>query len=234
MRVAWPWRHRASRQAETKRDAWGITFAENAYALNAASRRSAWRVAFGALLVALAEAVALAVLAPLKTVEPVVITVDRTTGEVGRPVRVREVAEYTPEEAVAKSFLHRFVLRREGFLRTQAEADFLYVSLFLTHELKERWAAHYRPENPESPLNYPPGTEVLVDISSISFLQKDVALVRFSRRLVAPPAPERVEWWTATIVHSFHPAQMQEADLWRNPLGMLVSAYRRDPEVGSQ
>lgn len=234
MRIAWPWWSPDRSSSAVKRDAWGISFAENAYALNAASRRSAWQVAFGALLVALAEAVALLALAPLKTVEPVVITVDRTTGEVHRPVHVRDVAEYSPEEAIAKSFLHRFVLRREGFLRARAEADFLYVSLFLTQAMKERWAALYRPENPESPLNLPPGTEVRVDIASISFLQKGVALVRFSRRFITPSAPERIERWTATIVHSFQPAQMREGDLWRNPLGMLVSAYRRDPEVGGQ
>ncbi len=229
MRPTWLFGRR--RSAAAARDARTITFAENAFALNAASRRNAWIVAYGILLVAVAEAVALASLAPLKTVEPVVITVDRTTGEVNRPVHVREAASYTPEEAIAKSFLHRLVVRREGFFHARAEEDFLYVSLFLDPAMKERWAAFYRPGNPDSPLNYGKGVEVLVDVASIAFLREGIASIRFSRRILGPQAAEREERWTATVVYSFRPARMKEGDLWRNPLGLQVSSYRRDPEV---
>ena len=207
-----------------------ITFAEHLSARDAASRRAAWCVAAAATMLALAEALALASLVPLKSTEPVVITVDRTTGEVDRPVRVRETVEYTPDEAVAKSFLHRFVERREGFMRERAEEDFLYVSLFLDSRLKRRWAAYYRPGNPDSPLNLDPGIEIEARVLSISFLREGLASVRFRRRLNRAEEM-RDEHWTATIAFAFHPARMKERDLWRNPLGMQISAYRRDPEV---
>ena len=207
-----------------------ITFAEQMSARDAASRRAAWIVAAAASILALAEAFALASLVPLKSTEPVVITVDRTTGEVDRPVRVREAVDYAPDEAVAKSFLHRFVERREGFMRERAEEDFLYVSLFLDSRMKERWAAFYRPANPESPLNLEPGVEIEARVLSISFLREGLASVRFRRRIKEAVAA-RDEHWTATIAFKFRPARMKERDLWRNPLGMQVSAYRRDPEV---
>lgn len=226
-----PARERRQRAEQQARE---MSFAERATAMTAASRRTAWWVAGAAVLLAIAEAAALAGLAPLKTVEPIVITVDRSTGEVDRPVRVREVAEYTPEEAIAKSFLHRFVMRREGFMAATAEADFLYVSLFLDARMKDRWATYFRPSNPESPLNLPDGTEVHVEVSSIAFLEDGIAAVRFLRKVQGPQASVRTERWTATIIYGFHPAQMKERDLWRNPLGMQVSSYRRDPEVLEQ
>lgn len=216
--------------APARADRREITFAEQLSARDAASRRSAWIVAAAASVLALAEAFALASLVPLKSTEPVVITVDRTTGEVDRPVQVREAKEYAPDEAVAKSFLHRFVERREGFMRERAEEDFLYVSLFLDPRMKERWAAFYRPANPESPLNLEPDVEIEARVLSISFLRDGLASVRFRRRFAGEGA-ERDEHWTATIAFAFRPARMKERDLWRNPLGMQVSAYRRDPEV---
>ena len=208
-----------------------ITFSEQLAARDAASRRAAWFVAAAACVLALAEALALASLVPLKSTEPVVITVDRSTGEVDRPVRVREAREFQPDEAVTKSFLHRFVERREGFMRERAEEDFLYVSLFLDARMKERWAAFYRPANPDSPLNLEPGVEVDARVLSISFLREGLTSVRFLRRFLSGGDLVQEEHWTATIAFAFHPAQMRERDLWRNPLGLQVSAYRRDPEV---
>ena len=233
MRVSWNWLHIFGREpgrAPARTDRREITFAEQLSARDAASRRAAWIVAVAACALAFAEALALASLVPLKTTEPIVITVDRTTGEVDRPVQVREATDYGPDEAVAKSFLHRFVERREGFMRERAEEDFLYVSLFLDSRMKERWAAFYRPANPESPLNLEPGAEIEARVLSISFLREGLASVRFHRRFYGAVA-ERDEHWTATVAYAFHPARMKERDLWRNPLGMQVSAYRRDPEV---
>ena len=115
-------------------------------------------------------------------------------------------------------------------MRERAEEDFLYVSLFLDARMKERWAVHFRPANPESPLNLDPGIEVEARVLSISFLREGLASVRFLRRIV-DGVQEQKEHWTATIAFAFHPSQMRERDLWRNPLGMQVSAYRRDPEV---
>ena len=225
------WFGRFGRGATGRPDgARAVTLAEQMAARDAASRCTAWRVAAGATAVALAEAVALAALAPLKTTEPVVITVDRTTGEVDRPVRVRQTVEHEPGEAVVKSFLHRFVERREGFMRQRAEADFLYVSLFLDARMKDRWAAHYRPSNPDSPLNLPADAEIQARVLSIAFLERGLATVRFLRRF-RTDAGERDEHWTATVAYAFLPSRMKERDLWRNPLGMQVSAYRRDPEV---
>jgi len=223
-------RRKGRASVEVRRAQRELTFAERSATSDAASRRAAWRVAAAALAVALAEALALASLAPLKSTEPVVIAVDRVTGEVDRPVRVRETSAYEPDEAMAKSFLHRFVERREGFMRERAEEDFLYVSLFLDGRMKDRWAAYFRPANPRSPLNLDSGVEVEARVLSIALLRKGLASVRFRRRFVGGNETAD-EHWTATVAYSFKPSVMRERDLWRNPLGMQVSAYRRDPEV---
>ena len=58
------------------------------------SRRTAWRVAFAAALVAVLEAIALIVLMPLKTVEPYTLLVDRQTGFVQalKPIDAERIA----------------------------------------------------------------------------------------------------------------------------------------------
>lgn len=221
----------AARSAEAKQSHRQITFAEQATALEMSSRRSAWVVAAAMGCIALVEALALAMLAPLKTVEPVVITVDRTTGEVERPVRVKEVADYTPDEALAKAFLHRFVVHRERFYRIRAEEDFLYVSLFLDAHQKDLWARYYRPTNPGSPLNLQEGVEIHAEVTSITFLGDGLASVRLRRRISLPRGRQTDERWTVTIGYAFRPAVMKERDLWRNPLGLQVSSYRRDADV---
>ncbi|WP_447407024.1 VirB8/TrbF family protein, partial [Clostridium perfringens] len=78
----------------------------------ARSRRTAWTVAGVAVAVGLFEAVALAMLAPLKTVEPITLLVDRQTGFVQalNPLAPQRVAA---DEALTQSYLAQYVTARE-------------------------------------------------------------------------------------------------------------------------
>ena len=195
------------------------------------SRRLAWGVAAAATLLATVAVGAVAALAPLKTVEPFVVRVDRTTGAVDVVSALKNGPPLSYDEAVTKAFLAQYVRAREGWLPPAAEADFRQVSIMSTPEEQERWADLYRPANPRSPqVAYGPTGEAQVEIRAVSFVAKAVASVRFHRTVRLPDQVNESDW-IATVAFRYTKAPMAEADRLRNPLGFQVTSYRADPEV---
>jgi type IV secretion system protein VirB8 len=195
------------------------------------SRRLAWGVAAFAGLVATVAVGAIAALAPLKTVEPFVVRVDRTTGAVDVMTALKSERPLTYDEAVTKHFLAQYVRAREGWLAPAAEANFRQVSIMSTPAEQQRWGDAFRPTNPASPqVLYGPAGEALVDIRAISFVSDGVASVRF-HRTVRQAAQVTESDWISTVAYAYTKAPMAEADRLRNPLGFQVTSYRADPEV---
>lgn len=195
------------------------------------SRRLAWTVAGLAGLLATSAVAAVAVLTPLKTVEPYVVRVDRTTGavEVLRGLSKAGPASY--EEAVTKSFLATYVRAREGWLPQAAEANFRQVSIMSTPDEQQRWGAAFRPNNPASPqVAFGPAADVQVGVRAVSFVAPGVANVRFHRTIRRGGQLDESDW-IATAAFAYTKAPMGESDRLRNPLGFQVSSYRADPEV---
>jgi type IV secretion system protein VirB8 len=196
------------------------------------SRRLAWVVAGVAGGLAIAAVGAVALLAPLKTVEPFVVRVDRTSGavDVMRGLSATE-GPVRYEEAVSKYFLAQYVRSRESYLDPAAEDAFRLVALLSAPAEQRRWADVYRGSNPESPQNlYGPDGEAIVAVRAISFIGDDVANVRF-RRTVRGAQQTLETDWIATIAFTYTRAPMSETDRLRNPLGFQVISYRSDPEV---
>ena len=195
------------------------------------SRRLAWCVAAGAGALAISAVLAVAALAPLKSVEPFVVRVDQTTGAVDVMTALKGAAPVTYDEAVSKYFLGLYVRTREGWLPAAAEQNFRQVSILSTPAEQRRWADEFRPANPQSPqVLWGPNAQSLVDIRSISFVSPLVATVRFHR--VLRQAQQTTESdWVATLAFAYTQAPMAEADRLRNPLGFQVDSYRADPEV---
>lgn len=195
------------------------------------SRRLAWSAAGAASLLATAAVAAVAALAPLKTVEPYVVRVDRSTGAVEVMTGLRGGKELTYEEAVTKSFLATYVRTRESWMPSAAEENFRQVSIMSTPEEQQRWAAAFRPSNPASPqVAFGPSADAQVSIRAISFVSPSVANVRFHRTVRLGGQVVESDW-IATAAFAYAQAPMSEADRLRNPLGFQVSTYRADPEV---
>src|SRR5579871_5944629 len=85
------------------------------------SERRAWRVAFAGWLCALAASGALAMLMPLKRVDPFVVRVDSSTGIVDVVPTYRGGAVL--EQAVTRYFLSHYVATCERFTYATAESD---------------------------------------------------------------------------------------------------------------
>lgn len=198
----------------------------------ASSRRVAWIVAAVLGLIAILEAVAIVIMLPLKAVEPYTLLVDKQTGYV-QALKPLERQSITPDDALVKSFLAQYVIAREQFDIDSMRETYRKVALWSADEARSRYIARMQATNPESPLaSLPRRALVEVQIKSISSLNADTALVRFSTIQTDPGGqPQEPQTWAAVLKYRFTGDAMSAADRMLNPLGFQVVRYRRDPEV---
>jgi len=196
------------------------------------SKRIAWWVAVAAAAIALFEAVALALLTPLKTVEPYTLLVDRTTGYV-EALKPLEQPAIAPDSALTRSFLVQYVIAREGFDRATLNANYRKVALFSAGPARSAYLASMQASSPQSPLAlYPSGTTLDVRVKSVSPIGAHTALVRFETvRTSADGRPQPASAWVAVVKFAYSRAPMSEADRFINPLGFQVTGYRKDAEA---
>ena len=149
----------------------------------ARSARRAWCVAAAGWICALMTAAALALLTPLKQVEPFVVRVDNTTGVVDVvPVYSGTAAA---EPAVTRYFLTHYISVCERFNFSTAESDYEECGAFHAAQRNQAWYALWNPHNPASPLNiHKDGSTVRVQVQAVSFFQRgsgvsDLAQVRY-------------------------------------------------------
>lgn len=201
----------------------------------ARSRRTAWTAAGVAAGIAVFEAVALAMLVPLKTVQPITLLVDRQTGYVQAldPLQPKRIAA---DEALTQSLLAQYVVAREGFDRATVSADYRRVALWSAGRARSTYLASMPATNPNSPLNhYRGGTVLAVQVKSVSKLGPNVALVRFdTQRQDQQGRVQASQPWVSVVRYRYVNAPMQFEDRLVNPLGFQVIGYRRDAEINPQ
>lgn len=196
------------------------------------TQRLAW-IAAGVLgAVALAEAVAIIVMMPLKTVEPYTLLVDRQTGYV-QALKPLERETVAPDKALTRSFLAQYVLAREGFELNSIKADYRKVALWSAGEARDRYLHEMQATSPTSPLvRLPRQAMVDVEVRAISSLSANTALVRFVTIRTDPGGqPQAAQPWQAVITYRFTGEAMNAADRLINPLGFQVIRYRRNAEI---
>lgn len=196
-----------------------------------ASRRVAWIVATVAVVVAVLEACALLFLAPLKTVVPYTLLVDKNTGYV-QALKPLDADRIAPDTALTQSFLVQYVVAREGFDADALQANYRKVVLWSAEGAREGYINGIQVSNPNSPLARLPRSSVIeTRAKSVSPLDKDSAMVRFEtqrRDAGGQAAPARS--WVAVIRYRFSSQPMSTEDRYLNPLGFQVTRYRIDPE----
>ena len=194
-----------------------------------ASRRIAWIVASAAGIVAVLEALALAGLAPLKTVVPYTIEVDRQTGYV-QMVKGLKPGPLSETAAVTQSFLVQYVIARETFDAADLRDNYRKVTLWSAGSARNSYENDMRKTTPSSPLNiYTPTTIVSTTIDSVSLLTPTTALVRFETvRRDSGGAETPQGSFVAVMAFRYTGAPMRMEDRFINPLGFQVISYRRD------
>lgn len=194
------------------------------------SRRTAWRITGVSLVLSCLAVSALAVLVPLKTVEPYVIRVDNTTGIVDI-VHSLKGGDTTYNESINKYFAQVYVRAREGYFRETADVSYRTVGLLSGNTEQQRYFDFFNPKNSQSPLVvFGKYTKVNITVKSTSFIKPNVALVRFVKEVIHGPDRPELSHWASTITFKYVGAPMSDADRAVNPLGYQVTDYRTDPE----
>lgn len=195
------------------------------------SERRAWLFAGGGLATALVAVTAVALLTPLKTVEPFVVRVDKNTGATDIVTRLTNQKE-SYNEAIDKYFLARYVTYRGSYSNAMAYPDYEAVTTMSSPQVANSYFEQIKPNNPHSPTAvYGKDGQVDVSVNAIAFLGKGVAQVRFTRTEHLPNAQDRVTRWIATITYRYlNPPTSEKARLV-DPIGFQVSDYRLDPET---
>src|SRR6202041_1359969 len=200
------------------------------------SARTEWWVAGAGWSCAVARALALALLKPLKRVAPFVVRVDNSTGIVD--VVPVYAGSATPEEAVTRYFLTHYLTICERFNFATAESDYEECGAFHSAQRNQAWYALWTATNPNSPLNlHKDGSSVRVQVNSVSFFTRasglsDLAQVRYLKAArQGPGAEESLTHWIATIQYAYtEPAKDPKTRRW-NPLGFKIVDFRSEPEV---
>jgi type IV secretion system protein VirB8 len=200
------------------------------------SAQVAWLTAAAGWLCAMAAAVALALLMPLKRVDPFVIRVDSSTGVID--VVPVYAGATSMDEAVTRYFLTHYVSVCERFNFATAESDYEECGAFHSPQRNQDWYALWTATNPASPLNvHKDGSTVSVQVTSVSFFTRasglsDLAQVRYLKGAQqGPGAQESVTHWLATVQYAYaEPAKDPRTRRW-NPLGFKILEFRTEPEV---
>jgi type IV secretion system protein VirB8 len=196
--------------------------------------RMAWMVAALGWTCALVVGVALALMMPLKTVEPYVIRVDNSTGIVDIVPMYAGHAEIG--ETVARYLLSHYVTTCEGFSYATAERDYEECGAYHNAKRNAEWYALWNQSNPSSPLNLNrDGTVVRVQVTAVTFFKKQngvsqLAQVRYIRARRPPGGTERLTHWIATLEYAWvTPSTDPRSRQW-NPLGWRVTDFHTESE----
>jgi len=194
------------------------------------SRKIAWVIASCAGLLTFFAIMAVAMLSPLKTVQPYVVRVDNATGAVDI-VSALTGAPTKYDEAVNKYFLQSYVRWREGYSKQLAAEFYTNVGLMSAGEEQRKYFDFFNPRNPKSPINlYGDQARIVIKIKGISFITPSIALVRYLKTVEGDNLAPVNTHWAATIAFQYSAAAMSERDRLINPLGFQVTEYRNDPD----
>jgi type IV secretion system protein VirB8 len=189
------------------------------------SARRAWIVAGVAVTIAALEAMALVALAPLKTVVPTTVLVDRTTG-FAQAVAGNGGQVITPDAALTQALLAQYVVAREGMDRARLPGDYRKVALWSDGAVRRDYVAGMQQAVPK----LLPGAVTTVTIESVSLEAPGQARVRFATTHKAGASVVR-GWWVAQVSYRFSGAPIAMADRLDNPLGLAITRYARDQEA---
>jgi type IV secretion system protein VirB8 len=188
------------------------------------SRNFAWVVALILIVIVGAQAAAIAVMLPLKQIEPYTILVDKTTGYM-ETVRGIKPGALPEDQAVVEALLAQYVLAREAFGAADLSERYRQVALWSDGAARAEYIAAYQPGGAMTAV--PAGAQIAVTIKKVDVLSRNAARVHFATtRTGAPPTD-----WQATIGFRFSGAPMRNEDRLINPLGFQVISYRRDGET---
>ena len=194
------------------------------------SRGLAWTVATLFAGIAFGCVGVLALVVPLKTFEPYMVLVDKTTGyvEVRRALAPGDLHE---DEAVTTANVVRYIKARETYDPNALKDNFDLAQLLATGEAARDLTEIFSPANSKNPIRiWGRNTLVVVNVKSVTFPNQSTALVRFASEEKSPTNIV-TRHWVALVRFRYSAAPMKNEFRFDNPLGFQVTDYRRDQET---
>ena len=199
---------------------------------NRRSRSIAWTIALVMSVIAVAALGALVLALPLKTYEPYMVVVDRSTGfvEVKRPIAEGPLQQ---DEAIATFDLVRYVKARETYDPKALKDNFDLAQLLSSGDASRELVEIYSPANPQNPIKLlGSNTIVAVTVKSVTFPNQRTSLVRFSTEEKSQTNIV-TRHWVSLIRFRYTSAPARNEYRFQNPLGFQVLEYGRDLETVS-
>ncbi|WP_353646781.1 type IV secretion system protein [Mesorhizobium sp. WSM2239] len=195
------------------------------------SARVAWFFSIVFVGIALLSLIALVLMLPLKSFEPYVVTVDRTTGYIEVKSGLTRPAKLTEQQAVTQANVVRYIRAREGYDPYAIEENFGIAALLSTDRAARELQALYSAANSQNPAKiYGQLKRVLVEIKSVTFPNASTAIVRFSTN-ERSDTESIVRHWISVVRFRYTDTPTRNEWRFENPLGFQVYAYRRDQET---
>jgi len=206
------------------------------------SRKTAWRVAGCACaltVVAFGVAAGAIYTSMQPAPSPEVLVVDKSTGATS-PLVSLAAYQLTPEDAAIRRSIATFLRARESYTFDTAEDNYYDAAAFMNPQLRSQWASYWDTANPASPMNvYKKDGKVRIQIGAITILRNGLGAatgvrVSFSSRTVRADQPVGEPTnWIATIPFHWVNVATDERSRRVNDLGMEITDYIRDPDLGA-
>ena len=196
-----------------------------------ANRYFVLAIVFG--VIAAAAVGAVWYLLPLRTLKPVVVTVDSRIGLVTSVQQYDDGAQLTQNEAIVQSYLYRYAIARLTYDPTvDLNRNYDIVRVMTAPQAGNDFENEISNNNPNSPANtYKTSTIRNVHVLSVSPLGKDTAQVRLSTTLKRNGTETEAEkFWVAVIRYRFTNVPLEIQQRFENPLGFQVINFRLDQE----
>lgn len=193
-------------------------------------RLIAFVVAGVASAIAVLSLLAVMFLTPLKTVEPYMIMVDKTTGhsEAVRKLVYSETSPLTERESFVLAEINKYVLTRHTY--DPFDTNRRMITMQMTTSADE--IRRYRREVADDRESMSSTARRFVNIKSVvPDLASKTAQVRFSTTIENANGGGRTQHWIATLKYNFVDLNMPMKYRHLNPLGFIVTSYRVDPET---
>lgn len=188
----------------------------------------------GLLLICVAAlAGAVAVLAKIHTVIPVVSVLDANGHVVKQEIASKE--SLTAHESFVQSQVHNFVRYCNTFDPDWRQRYADLCRLHSTQEVARQYDALTAAENPANPYYHlGVGGRRVPKITAITSIGENAYQVSFQSILEKPGAEPKTEYYTALVRYTYTFKPLAIGDRWENPLGFAATAYRKDQELSRQ
>lgn len=195
------------------------------------SRTLAWFVTSMFGLMTICALLALIMLVPLKTFEPVIVVVDKTTGYIETRSGLTKAQNLTDSQAVTQANVVRYIRSREGYDPYAISDNYGTAALLSAGNAARDLQNQFSTANANNPTRlYGKDKQVLVDVKSVTFPNDSTALVRFST--TEKSATDAItRHWISLVRYRYTSEPATNAWRFENPLGFQVYDYRREQET---